>query len=73
MMKRAIGFVVTSVLLFALIVPMGAMAQKKIEFVLWTKEGEVTGGVLEDIVQLSSEFAKSRPGLTIEVVSYGVD
>jgi arabinogalactan oligomer/maltooligosaccharide transport system substrate-binding protein len=73
MMKRAIGFVVTSVLLFALIVPMGAMAQKKIEFVLWTKEGEVTGGVLEDIVQLSNEFAKSRPGLTIEVVSYGVE
>jgi arabinogalactan oligomer/maltooligosaccharide transport system substrate-binding protein len=29
--------------------------------------------VLEDIVELSKEFAKSRPGLTIEVVSYGVE
>lgn len=72
-MKRAITLVLTSILLFALIVPMGALAEQKITFTLWTKEGEVTGGAMEDIVELSKEFARSRPGLNIEVVSYGVE
>ncbi len=72
-MKRAVVLMLTSALLLALLLPMGALAQEKVTFTLWTKEGEVTGGVLEDIVELSKEFAKSRPGFTIEVVSYGVE
>lgn len=72
-MKRIVTWMLTGVMLLGLLVPMGALAQKKVTFTLWTKEGEVTGGVLEDIVELSKEFAKSRPGLTIEVVSYGVE
>ena len=71
MMKRAIGFVVTSVLLFALIVPMGAMAQKKIEFVLWTKRR--SDRRFWKISFSSQMVCQIRPGLTIEVVSYGVE
>lgn len=38
MMKRAIAFILTGVLFFALAVPMGALAQKKVTFTLWTKD-----------------------------------
>lgn len=72
-MKRAFVLTLTSLLLAALLLPVGAFAQKQITFTLWTKEGEVTGGVLDDIVELSKRFAETRPGLSIEVVSYGVE
>ena len=72
-MKRAFVLTLTSLLLVALLLPVGAFAQKKVTFTLWTKEGEVAGGALEDIVALSKEFIKTRPGLTMEIVSYGVE
>ena len=59
-------------MMLALIVPVGYAAAKKINFTIWTKESEAEG-VLQNIVKLTEDFAKSRPGLTFEVVNYGVE
>lgn len=71
-MKR-LAISVTSLLLVVLLACAGAAAQKKTEFTIWTKEGEVTGGVLGEIEKLAEEFCIDRPWLTMEVVSYGVE
>ena len=71
-MKRAIVSSLVAFLMLALIVPIGFAAAKKIDFTIWTKESEAEG-VLQDIVKLTEEFAKSRPGLSFEIVNYGVE
>ncbi|MEA4884172.1 MAG: extracellular solute-binding protein [Clostridia bacterium] len=71
-MKRAIASSLLVLLLLVLIVPVGYAAEKKITFTIWTKESEAQG-VLQEIVKLASDFAKSRPGLTFEVINYGVE
>ncbi|HHY10804.1 MAG TPA: extracellular solute-binding protein [Firmicutes bacterium] len=71
-MKR-LTISVTSLLVLVLLISVAVSAQPQTEFTIWTKEGEVTGGVLEEIENLAQEFSRTRPGLTIEVVSYGVE
>mgnify|MGYP000978781581 CR=1 FL=1 len=71
-MKRAIVSSLVAFLMLALIVPTGLAAAKKINFTIWTKESEAEG-VLQDIVKLTEDFAKSRPGLSFEIVNYGVE
>lgn len=71
-MKR-LTISVTSLLVLVLLISVAVSAQPQTEFTIWTKEGEVTGGVLEEIENLALEFSRTRPGLTIEVVSYGVE
>ncbi|MDI7247852.1 MAG: extracellular solute-binding protein [Bacillota bacterium] len=71
-MRRTIVSVLVLLMLVALIVPAGAMAQKKVAFTVWTKEGEAEG-VLQEIIAITQEYSKSHPGITIEVVNYGVE
>ena len=42
-MKRAIALSLVAFLMFALIVPVGYAAAKKINFTIWTKESEAEG------------------------------
>ncbi len=70
-MKRAVVSSLVAFLMLALLVPAG-FAAKKINFTIWTKESEAEG-VLQDIVKLTEDFAKSRPGLTFEILNYGVE
>ena len=71
-MKRAIVSSLVAFLMLALIVPAGFAAAKKINFTIWTKESEAEG-VLQEIVKLTEDFAKSRPGLSFEILNYGVE
>lgn len=71
-MKRAIVSSLVAFLMLALIVPIGFAAAKKIDFTIWTKESEAEG-ILQEIVKLTEDFAKSRPGLTFEILNYGVE
>jgi len=70
--KRAIVSSLVAFLMLALIVPTGFAAAKKINFTIWTKESEAEG-VLQEIVKLTEDFAKSRPGLSFEILNYGVE
>lgn len=72
-MKRTFVLTLTSLLIVALLLPAGAFAQKKMTFTLWTKEGDTSSGAHADIIELSKEFMKTRPWLSIEIVSYGVE
>lgn len=71
-MRRTIVSVLVLLMFVALIVPAGAMAQRKVAFTVWTKEGEAEG-VLQEIIAITQEYSKSHPGITIEVVNYGVE
>lgn len=59
-------------MMIALVAPASVVAQKKISLTLWTKESEAES-VLQEIKGLCAEFVKSRSGVSIEVVNYGVE
>ena len=71
-MRRVFVRMLVCVMLIAMIVPLGAFAQKKMTITLWTKESEAEG-VLQEIIELTKEFGKAHPGVEFEVVNYGVE
>ncbi|MGE5572407.1 MAG: extracellular solute-binding protein [Bacteroidota bacterium] len=71
-MRRTVVSALVLLMLVALLVPVGATAQKKVSLTIWTKEGEAEG-VLQEIIALTQEYSKSHPGVTFEVVNYGVE
>jgi arabinogalactan oligomer/maltooligosaccharide transport system substrate-binding protein len=71
-MKRVFASVLVSMLLLGMIVSLGAFAQKKTTITLWTKESEAEG-ILQEIIELTDEFGKTHPGVTFEIINYGVE
>jgi len=58
-MRRVFVRMLVCVMLIAMIVPLGAFAQKKMTITLWTKESEAEG-VLQEIIELTKEFGKTH-------------
>ncbi|MEW5865971.1 MAG: extracellular solute-binding protein [Bacillota bacterium] len=71
-MKRTIVSVLVLLMMIALVAPASVVAQKKLSLILWTKESEAEN-VLQEIKALCAEFVKGRPGVSLEVVNYGVE